>query len=106
MMKHSLALLIVFVGLVGCQNVTIKPDSQVRVSDTPNYQDTRHFFFWGLLGEERVNVSSVCDQYPVAQMQSQQTFVNGLLGAITLGIYAPHSVRVWCEDRVINRAST
>ena len=85
--------------------MTIKPSSDVVVRDLPNYEDTRHFFFWGLMGEERINVTEVCADKDVAQMQSQETFVNGLLGAITLGIYAPHSVRVWCDDAVLSGGS-
>ena len=104
-MRKIAAFLLILVALAGCQNVTIKPNSDLVVRDSPNYQDTRHFFFWGLMGEERVNVTQVCNDKAVAQMQSQQTFVNGLLGGITLGIYAPHSVRVWCEDAVMNRGA-
>jgi hypothetical protein len=101
-MRNAVVLLVMLAALAGCQNVTIKPSSDIVVRDTPNYQDTRNFFFWGLMGEERVNVTEVCNDERVAQMQSQQTFVNGLLGAITLGIYAPHSVRVWCEDAILS----
>jgi len=32
-------------------------------------------------------------------MQSQQTFADGALGLVTLGIYAPHTVKVWCEQQ-------
>ena len=82
--------------------MTIKPQGDVAVRDTANYQQTRDFFLWGLVGEARVNVGEVCRDQGVAQMQSQATFVNGLLAALTLGIYAPHSVKVWCEDAVLN----
>ena len=30
--------------------------------------------------------------------QTQQTFVNGLLGFITLGIYTPLEARVYCSQ--------
>ena len=30
--------------------------------------------------------------------QAQQTFVNGLLGFITLGIYTPLEARVYCSQ--------
>jgi hypothetical protein len=30
-------------------------------------------------------------------MQSQQTFVDGLLGLVTLGIYSPQTAKVWCK---------
>ncbi|GAA5189253.1 Bor family protein [Ferrimonas gelatinilytica] len=102
-MRQSIIALMVLTGLTACSTVTIKPDPAVYVNQVPSYQDTRHFFFWGLAGEERVNVSEICKEKSVAQMQSQQTFVNGLLGWVTLGIYAPHSVKVWCEDAILNK---
>ena len=92
------------VALAGCSTITINPQTTVTVRDEPSYEQTRDFFLWGLVGEERVNVSEVCDGNSVAQMQSQATFVNGFLSIITLGIYAPHTVKVWCEDTILNRS--
>ncbi len=105
-MRQSIVALMVLLGLSACSTVTIKPDPGVQVNNLPSYQDSRHFFFWGLAGEERVNVSAICGEQAVAQMQSQQTFVNGLLTGLTLGIYAPHSVKVWCEDTILNRGES
>ena len=34
----------------------------------------------------------------VVKNESQQTFVNGLLGFITLGIYTPLEARVYCSQ--------
>lgn len=81
----------------GCSTVTIQPEESQKLATAPTFQETRNFYFWGLAGETRVNVKEVCGDSTVSQMQSQQTFENGFLGVITLGIYAPHSVRVWCE---------
>ncbi|NND36137.1 MAG: Bor family protein [Gammaproteobacteria bacterium] len=89
--------------IAGCSTITINPRSEIVVRDEPSYEQTRDFFLWGLVGEERVNVTEACDGKAVAQMQSQATFVNGFLGLITLGIYSPHTVKVWCEDAILNR---
>ncbi|SHH23289.1 Bor family protein [Ferrimonas marina] len=89
--------------LSACSTVTIKPDPNVTVSNLPSYEETRHFFMWGLAGEERVNVKEVCGEQGAAQMQSQATFLNGLLSTLTLGIYSPHSVKVWCSDKALNQ---
>lgn len=83
--------------LSGCSTVTIHPQATQKLATEPTFQETRDFYFWGLKGETRVDVKEVCGASTVQQMQSQKTFANGFLGAITLGIYAPHSVRVWCE---------
>ena len=34
----------------------------------------------------------------VATIETQQSFLNGLVGALTLGIYAPQEVRVTCAS--------
>jgi len=91
-----LLVLICLIGLAGCSTVTVRPDDSNKNMAAPDYEDTRHFFFWGLAGEEHVDVSEICAGREPEQMQTQQTFMNGFLGAITLGIYAPHSVKVWC----------
>ena len=44
--------------------------------------------FWG--GQRKLSVSQICGGAEnVVKTETQQTFVNGLLGFITLGIYTP-----------------
>jgi hypothetical protein len=96
-MKNKL-LTIGLIGLIGgCSTVTISPKGTGKIVSKPTYEDSRPFYFFGLAGEQHVDVQEVCSGKSAIQMQSQQTFVDGLLGGITLGIYAPHSVKVWCE---------
>lgn len=83
--------------LGGCSTVTIQPQQIAKVTLAPTYQQTEHFFFWGLAGEKNVDVKTICAGKPVKQMQTQQTFLNGLAAIVTLGVYAPHSVKVWCD---------
>ncbi|GAA74404.1 hypothetical protein P20480_0864 [Pseudoalteromonas sp. BSi20480] len=46
-----------------------------------------------------MDVKQICTDTQAAQMQSQQTFSDGALGLITLGIYSPHTIKVWCEEQ-------
>ena len=85
--------------LSACSSVTIQPQKIAKLSAKPTYQDSRPFFMWGLVGEERVDVKKVCGDQSVLQMQSQQTATDGVLGLVTLGIYAPHTVKVWCDEQ-------
>ena len=39
----------------------------------------------------------VAAQKNIVKTETQQTFVNGLLGFITLGIYTPLEARVYCS---------
>lgn len=90
---------LLLIVLAGCSAVTIQPQKIAKLTSEPTYQDSRPFFMWGLVGEQRVDVKKVCGEQTVVQMQSQQTFTDGALGLVTLGIYAPHTIKVWCQQQ-------
>jgi hypothetical protein len=92
----SVALFAAFL-LAGCASVTVRPNGGAKTSAKPDYQQSKNYFFWGLAGEHTIDVTTICEGKTVEQIQSQYTFVNGLLGGITLGIYSPKSAKVWCS---------
>lgn len=95
-MKATCAVVAV-IYLSACATATIRPEGGTRIGGTPNYQESKSYFFWGLAGEHEIDVAEICQGKAVEQIQSQYTFVNGLLTAITLGIYAPKTAKVWCK---------
>ena len=58
-------------------------------------EDNADFFLFGLIGEKVVRMNEVCPAGP-ARWHNQETFVNGLLGVITLGIYTPRTIVIEC----------
>lgn len=52
-------------------------------------------FLFGLVPARAINTAAQCPT-GVAVIETQQTFVNGLVGALTLGIYTPQTVRITC----------
>ncbi|EEY3570485.1 serum resistance lipoprotein Bor, partial [Escherichia coli] len=49
--------------------------------------------------EKTVDAAKICGGAEnVVKTETQQTFVNGLLGFITLGIYTPLEARVYCSQ--------
>ncbi len=55
---------------------------------------TASLYFFGLVGAE---VDTVADcPTGAAVIETQQTFVNGLLALVTLGIYTPQTVTITC----------
>jgi hypothetical protein len=61
-------------------------------------KETDHFFIWGIAQGEAINPAKTCGSIGrVAKVETQQTFLNGLLSAITFGIYSPRDVRVYCK---------
>lgn len=90
-----------FVALVllatGCYSVTSRPDGAFKLAATPTFEQRQDFYLWGLVGESHIDTKQVCATSQTVQMQSQQTFVDGFLGLITLGIYSPQTAKVWCK---------
>ena len=60
---------------------------------------THHFFVSGIGQKKTVRCSQNCGGAEnVVKTETQQTFVNGLLSFITLGIYTPLEARVYCSQ--------
>ena len=60
----------------------------------PKETITHHFFVSGIGQKKTVDAAKICGGAEnVVKTETQQTFVNGLLGFITLGIYTPLEAR-------------
>jgi len=94
--------LIITVVLSGCAAVTITDTGSADFRYRPHYQDSKHFFLWGLIGEHRINVREICGDQAVKQMQTRFEPLDVLWGGVTLGLYLPRTAKVWCtlEDEV------
>jgi hypothetical protein len=54
-------------------------------------------FIFGLVPAKDINVMKECPN-GVAVVETQQSFANGLVGLVTLGIYTPQDVRITCAS--------
>ena len=64
---------------------------------------THHFFVSGIGQKKTVDAAKICGGAEnVVKTETQQTFVNGLLGFITLGIYTPLEARVYCSHNCMS----
>ena len=64
-----------------------------RQAVAPKETITHHFFVSGIGQKKTVDAAKICGGAEnVVKTETQQTFVNGLLGFITLGIYTRRSV--------------
>ncbi len=73
----------------------------VAPNKTPSARVVDHdltFWLWGLVGHEHVPVDQDCGAAGAAKIRARNTFVDGLLGGITLGIYQPRTVTVTCAQ--------
>jgi Bor protein len=66
-------------------------------SRPPTSTQSKAHYFFGLIGEDNIDVKSVCPSGN-ATIKDQHTFVDGLIGAIIGIIYHPTTVEIWCEE--------
>lgn len=87
--------IIIAIALSGCaqQSFTVQSDT----NEQPSSEITHHFLISGLGQSKTIDAAAVCNgEDNVVKVESQQTFINGILAAITLGIYTPREARVYC----------
>ena len=92
LLATALALLI-----TGCAQQTFTVQNK-PAAVAPKETITHHFFTE--LGRRKLSMQPkfVAAQKMLLKQKTQQTFVNGLLGFITLGIYTPLEARVYCSQ--------
>ena len=54
-------------------------------------------WLWGLVAAQPIDVRQQCPS-GTAVIETQTSFMNGLAGAVTLGIWTPQTVRVTCAS--------
>jgi hypothetical protein len=54
-------------------------------------------WLWGIVPADPIDVRQSCPS-GVATVETQQSFMNGLVGVLTLGIYSPQRLRVTCAS--------
>lgn len=78
----------------GCYHATVTTGatpSAVEVIDEPFASG----WIYGLVPPKTVEAAEKCTS-GVAKVETRQSFVNGLVGMLTLGIYTPMHIRVTC----------
>ena len=89
LLATALALLI-----TGCAQQTFTVQNKPAAVAPRNRH--HHFFVSGIGQKKTVDAAKICGGAEnVVKTETQQTFVNGLLGFITLGIYTPLEARVY-----------
>ncbi len=93
-MRKTLWALAIAVAASGCYKntyMTTKPQGGAI------HTQKAVFFLWGLVGEENVDLKSICPQ-GVAWFQNRMEPVDWVLGCLTCGIYQPLTVEVRCAS--------
>lgn len=95
-MKLLIPALAVF--FAGCMNTKVKLEERWNPEAKPSYVDYFDSYWWGLSGHPGVSLQKVCmDQKPMA-FQRIHTGEDIVISFVTLGIYLPTTVKVWCGE--------
>jgi hypothetical protein len=85
------AVSLVFLG--GCYHATV--ETGATPSTVVIDQSFASSWIYGLVPPKLVSTTSKCPD-GVAKVETQHTFVNQLVGLLTLGIYTPMQIKVTC----------
>ena len=83
--------------LAGCTQTkfNIQENSDGAVA---TYDRAQHYFIYGVGQQKNIDPNEICGgEGKVTRTETQTTFINWFVGAITLGIYTPQQARVYCE---------
>lgn len=91
--RNGLTLALTVLLMTGCYHQVVQTGATPAPGNAV-VQQTVALYFFGLVGAE-VDTTGDCPT-GVAIIETQQTFLNGLLGVVTLGIYTPQTVTITC----------
>lgn len=97
--KIGLCLLTSSLVLTGCMSTRVSFDPKWDARSKPVLEDYFDYYLLGLIGENEINLQKVCMDQKLYGMRRFMSFQDGFITAITLGIYTPMTVRVWCGDQ-------
>jgi hypothetical protein len=92
----KLALLTLLLAMTGCaiQRFDLHPASQ----DAAAFDDSQTFWVGGIGQKEEIDAAKVCGgARKVQRVETQMTAGNVGLAVLTIGIYSPRQVRVYCN---------
>jgi hypothetical protein len=90
---RRLFILLALTATVGCYHATI--DTGLTPSGQTIDKPWANSFVYGLVPPPVVETTAKCAN-GVARVETQQTFLNGLVNALTGGIYTPMRITVQC----------
>lgn len=86
-------------ALGACHNIQYK-NPGARAGNKHSVKQS--FFLWGIAGGDEIDLQALCPA-GVAEISSQESFVDALIGGLTAGLYTPRSVEVTCQSGVAYR---
>lgn len=79
--------------VTACYHTTISTGVAPLPGETR--KDWAHGYLWGIIGPETVRTDGVC-KHGVSLVETEHSFLNMLVSALSLGIYTPVTIRFRC----------
>ena len=95
MRSRSYLFLALGLVLAGCYHATI--ETGAKPSNVTVEHKWASGWIYGLVPPKTVETAARCTT-GVSRVETQQSFVNGLVGILTLGIYTPMEIGVTCAE--------
>jgi hypothetical protein len=96
-MKRLLAVLVAGLALTGCFH--IRYVNEAPAAADPAYTTWHNDFAWGLVEvSPPEDVSKACPQ-GYGLVKSEESFLAGLVNTVTIGIYNPSDVLIYCTAK-------
>lgn len=98
MPKKNLVFLLFLLFTSGCSNQRFLVNGEIASTSVPKYEDRQTYFVGGLGQKQTVDATQICGgANKVNAVATEITFVDGVLGMLTFGIYTPITARVYCK---------
>lgn len=96
-MKHLLAAMLVTLLLSSCATQRFEINAPVAPSSEATLEEMQPFFVGGIGQEAMIDAAKVCGGAGnVASVETEMSFIDGLLAGVTGSIYSPRTARVYC----------
>lgn len=82
----------------GCMSARVVFSDNFRPGTRPVYVDNFDYYWGGFKGSPQVALQKVCMDQRIHAFQRIKTAEDGILTVVTLGIYSPSTVKVWCGE--------
>ena len=93
-MRRSLVVVAAALLLSGCYHATVR--TGINVGPERVHRPMAAGWLWGLVPPSTVDAEEDCGTRGVAIVETQHSFVNQLIGALTGGIFTPMTITVTC----------
>lgn len=95
----SMVAVVVMILLPSCltQRIYVADGNNIPVGMVPTYEGRQDFFIYGLAQMKVASAKEVCGKFPILFIETEDTFIDGLITFFTFGFYTPRTVKIYCK---------